>query len=280
MARNPSAQRKLLMTVLGWSIALVLFFPVLWTILTSFKTHADAIASPPLFFHFDWTLEAYRILWHQSDIRRYLLNSLLISVGATAIAIVIGVPAAWALAFAPTARTKLVLLWMLSTKMLPGIALFMPVYLLSRNLGLLDTRVGLMAILMLLNLPIVIWMLFVFFRDIPTPILEAARMDGASLAAEIVLILIPLALPAIFSTATLSLILAWNESFWVLLFSASKAGTMSAFLATFSNSPYIAQISAASTIAILPIMILGWFCQQQIVRGLTFGAVGRADRIT
>lgn len=280
MARNASARRKLLMTTLGWGVALVLFFPVLWTILTSFKTHIDAIASPPLFFHFDWTVEAYRTVWNDGNIKQYLLNSILISFGSTVIAIVIGIPAAWALAFAPTARTKLILLWMLSTKMLPGIALFMPVYLLARNLGLLDTRIGLMAILMLLNLPLVIWMLFVFFRDIPTPILEAARMDGAGLAEEIGLILIPLALPAIVSTATLSLILAWNESFWVLLFSASKAGTMSAFLASYSNSPYIAQISAASTIAILPIMILGWLCQRQIVRGLTFGAVGKADRIT
>lgn len=273
MARAVPKTYKLLFTIMGWTVGGIIFFPVLWIILTSFKSHSDVLASPPVFLNFDWTLDAYRTLWNGTDIARYLLNSILISLGSTIAALLVAIPAAWSMAFTPSKWTKPILLGMLTTKMIPAVALMMPVFLISRNLGLLDTRFGLGCILMLINLPIVAWMLFSFFRDIPLEILEAARMDGASPLKEITLVLIPLSWPAIMSTFALSVILSWNESFWVLLFSASKAGTMSAFIASYSNSPYWAQISAASVVAITPILVLGWLCQRQIVRGLTFGAV-------
>ncbi|MDA7429106.1 carbohydrate ABC transporter permease [Primorskyibacter aestuariivivens] len=273
MARAVPKTHKLLFTIIGWTVGGIIFFPVLWIILTSFKSHSDVLASPPVFLNFEWTMDAYRTLWDGIDIRRYLLNSIMISLGSTIAALLVAIPAAWSMAFTPSNWTKAILLGMLATKMIPAVALLMPVFLITINLGLLDTRFGLGCILMLINLPIVIWMLFSFFRDIPLEILEAARMDGASPLKEIALILMPLSWPAIMSTFALAVILSWNESFWVLNFTASEAGTMSAFLASYSNSPYWAQISAASVVAILPIMVLGWLCQMQIVRGLTFGAI-------
>lgn len=273
MARRVSITRKFILTVLGWIVACAMFFPVLWILLTSFKSHSDAIASLPGLLKSGWTLDAYRTLWSGSDIERYLFNSVLFSIGSSTAAILVAIPAAWSMAFAPTKWTKTILLGMLSTKMVPAVSLTMPIFLIGRNLGLIDTRIGLASVLMLINLPIVVWMLFSFFRDIPAEILEAARMDGANVWNEIVLILVPLSLPAIVSTFALSVILIWNESYWVLQFSAAKAGTMSAFLASYSNSPYWAQICAASTLAVAPIMALGWLCQRHIVRGLTFGAL-------
>ncbi len=273
VARTVSKSRKLANTVFAWLAGLLLFFPVFWTVLTSFKSNRDAIASPPLFLNFDWTLESYQLLWQTTDIDQYLLNSVVMSLGATFCVLAAAVPAAWSMAFFPSKWTKPILFGILGTKMLPAVALLTPVIMIASELSILDTKIGLIFILVAINLPIAVWMLFSFFRDIPVQILEASRMDGAGIREEIALILLPLAWPAIMSTFALCLILAWNESFWVLIFTATEAGTISAFLARFSNSPYISQIAAAATIAITPMIIIGWFCQKQIVRGLTFGAV-------
>jgi polyol transport system permease protein len=185
------------------------------------------------------------------------------------------VPAAWSMAFVPSKRTKDILLWMLSTKMLPAVGVLYPIYLIFINLGMLDTRTGLVAVMMLINLPIIVWMLYTYFREIPGEILEAARMDGASLRAEILYVLTPMAIPGIASTILLNFILAWNEAFWSLNLTAAKAGPLTAFIASYSSPEglFYAKLSAASTMAIAPILILGWFSQKQLVRGLTFGAV-------
>ena len=118
------------------------------------------------------------------------------------------------MAFSPTKRTKDILMWMLSTKMMPAVGVLVPIYLIFRDLGLLDSRIGLTVMLMLINLPIVVWMLYTYFREIPGEILEAARMDGATLWSEIVYVLTPMAVPGIASTMLLNIILAWNEAFW------------------------------------------------------------------
>ena len=179
------------------------------------------------------------------------------------------------MAFSPTKRTKDILMWMLSTKMMPAAAVLVPIYLIFRDLGLLDTRIGLTVMLMLINLPIVVWMLYTYFREIPGEILEAARMDGASLWNEIVYVLTPMAVPGIASTMLLNIILAWNEAFWTIHLTTTNAAPLTAFIASFSSPQglFWAKLSAASTLAIAPILIMGWFSQKQLVRGLTFGAV-------
>ena len=275
MARSVSTQRKVLVTAAAWFVALLIFFPVLWTILTSFKTEASAVASPPELLNADWTLENYTDVWARSDYPRFFWNSVVISLGSTALGLLIAIPAAWSMAFVPGKRTKDLLMWMLSTKMMPAAAVLIPMYLIFLRTGLFDTRIGLVLALMLMNLPVIIWMLYTYFKEIPGEILEAARMDGASLKNEVLYILTPMAIPGIASTMLLNVILAWNEAFWTITLTTVNAAPLSAFIASFSapQGLFYAKLSAASTMAIAPILILGWFSQKQLVRGLTFGAV-------
>ena len=275
MARAVTKKRKVLNTSAAWAVGLLIFFPILWTILTSFKTEAQAINDPPIFFFFDWTLENYGAVMERSNYMKFLWNSVIIAGGSTLIGIIIAVPAAWSMAFNPSKRTKDILLWMLSTKMLPAVGVLYPIYLLFIELGLLDSRTGLVIVMMLINLPIIVWMLYTYFREIPVDILEAARMDGATLKEEILYVLTPMAIPGIASTVLLNFILAWNEAFWTLNLTAANAAPLTAFIASYSSPEglFFAKLSAASTMAIAPILILGWFSQKQLVRGLTFGAV-------
>jgi sorbitol/mannitol transport system permease protein len=275
MARAVPNSRKVAVTIVAWVVGLLLFFPILWTILTSFKTEAEAIASPPSLVAFEWTLENYATVQERSDYFRHFWNSVVISIGSTLLGLLIAIPAAWAMAFVPGRRTKDVLMWMLSTKMLPPVGVLIPIYLIFRDTGLLDTRTGLVIVLTLINLPIIVWMLYTYFREIPGEILEAARMDGAGLRNEILYVLTPMAVPGIASTLLLNIILAWNEAFWTLNLTAANAAPLTAFIASYSSPEglFYAKLSAASTMAIAPILILGWFSQKQLVRGLTFGAV-------
>jgi sorbitol/mannitol transport system permease protein len=275
MARMVTTKRVIVSTSAAWLFGFLIFFPILWMILTSFKTELDAFSTPPSFLFFHWTTENYATVQERSDYFLHAINSIVIAGGSTLIALLIAVPAAWSMAFAPTKRTKDVLLWMLSTKMMPPVGVLVPIYLIYRDFGLLDSRAGLILILCLGNLPIVIWMLFTYFKEIPKDILEAARMDGATIGRELVYVLAPMAVPGIASTLLLNFILAWNEAFWTLNLSTSQAAPLTVFIASYSSPEglFWAKLSAASTLAIAPILVLGWFSQRQLVRGLTFGAV-------
>lgn len=273
MARAVSTRRKWIATAAAWVVALVIFFPILYMIVTSLKTEPEAIAGISLIP--SGTFENYIEVQTQRDYFKPFLNSVIISLGSTLIALLIAIPAAWSMAFSPTRRTKDILMWMLSTKMMPAVGVLVPMFLIFRDTGLLDTRIGLTVVLTLINLPIVVWMLYTYFREIPGEILEAARMDGATLMGEIVYVLTPMAVPGIASTMLLNIILAWNEAFWSIRLSAANAAPLTAFIASFSSPQglFWAKLSAASTLAIAPILIMGWFSQRQLVRGLTFGAV-------
>jgi sorbitol/mannitol transport system permease protein len=273
MARAITTRRTAVVTIIAWIVALVIFFPILYTIITSFKSETEAIQGFDLIPSF--TLESYVEVQTQKDYFKPFMNSVILSVGSTLLALLVAVPAAWAMAFSPTKRTKDILMWMLSTKMMPAVAVLVPIYLIFRDTGLLDSRIGLTIMLMLINLPIVVWMLYTYFREIPGEILEAARMDGASLWSEIVYVLTPMAVPGIASTMLLNIILAWNEAFWTIRLTTTNAAPLTAFIASFSSPQglFWAKLSAASTLAIAPILIMGWFSQRQLVRGLTFGAV-------
>jgi sorbitol/mannitol transport system permease protein len=275
MARRVSATHKLVTTSAAWIVGFVIFFPILWMILASFKTELEAFAIPPSFLFFHWTTENYAAVQERSDYLHHAINSIVIAGGSTLIALLIAIPAAWSMAFAPTKRTRDLLLWMLSTKMMPPVGVLVPIYLLYRTFGLLDSRAGLIIVLCLGNLPIVVWMLFTYFKEIPKDILEAARMDGATVGRELIYVLTPMAVPGIASTLLLNVILAWNEAFWTLNLSTSVAAPLTVFIASYSSPEglFWAKLSAASTLAIAPILVLGWFSQRQLVRGLTFGAV-------
>ncbi len=260
--------------IIAWIIALLMFFPILWMFITSFKTEVQAVQTPPLLF-FQPTIEGYREIFQQADYLAFAWNSVVVSFGSTIIALIIAVPAAFAMALYPTTSTRGTLLWMLSTKMLPAVGVLMPIYLATRTLGLLDTRFALVVIYTLSNLPIVVWMLFTFFRDTPKDIIEASRIDGASVRQLIFAVLLPLVMPGIASTGLLNVILCWNEAFWSLNLTAHEAAPLTAFIASFSapQGLFYAKLSAASVLAIAPILVFGWISQRQLVRGLTFGAV-------
>jgi sorbitol/mannitol transport system permease protein len=266
--------KKLAMTVVAWLVAGAVFFPIFWMLLTAFKSEIDAVSVPPKLF-FQPTLDNYIAVGQRADYFKFAWNSIAISVGSTILGLLLAIPAAYAMSFFPSPRTKDTLLWMLSTKMMPAVGVLVPIYILFRDSGLLDTRSGLIILYTLSNLPIVVWMLYSFFKELPKEILEAARMDGAGPFEQMLLLIMPLSAPGIASTALLSIILCWNEAFWSLNLSAAKAAPLTAYIASFSSPEglFWAKLSAASTLAVVPILIFGWLTQKQLVRGLTFGAV-------
>ncbi len=275
MARATTIRQKTITTVIAWTVAMVIFFPILWIVVLSFKSEGDAISTPMRVLTSAWTFDSYAVVQDRSDYFKHFFNSVIVAVGSTLLGILVAVPAAWSMAFVPSQRTRGILMWMLSTKMLPAVGVLYPIYLLFIELGLLDSRTGLVIVLMLINLPIIVWMLYTYFREIPAEILEAARMDGAGMRAELLYVLTPMAIPGIASTMLLNIILAWNEAFWTLNLTAAKAAPLTAFIASYSSPEglFYAKLSAASVMAIAPILVMGWFSQKQLVRGLTFGAV-------
>jgi sorbitol/mannitol transport system permease protein len=258
--------------VVAWLFALLLFFPIFWMTITAFKTEQQAYSSSLIFTP---TLDSFREVFARSNYFAFAWNSILISVGVTVICLLFAVPCAYAMAFFPTKKTQKVLLWMLSTKMMPSVGVLVPIYLLWKNTGMLDTVWGLIIVYTLINLPIAVWMSYTYFNEIPRDILEAGRIDGAATWQEIVYLLMPMSLPGLASTALLLVILSWNEAFWSINLSSSNAAPLTVFIASYSSPEglFWAKLSAASLLAVAPILIVGWLSQKQLVRGLTFGAV-------
>nr|WP_233882724.1 carbohydrate ABC transporter permease [Paraburkholderia flagellata] len=258
--------------LLAWLIAIALFFPIFWMTITAFKTEQQAYV-PTIFFL--PTLDSFREVFARSNYFAFAWNSVLISAGVTIACLILAVPAAYSMAFFPNQRTQKVLLWMLSTKMMPSVGVLVPIYLLWKNSGLLDTVSGLVIVYTLINLPIAVWMAYTYFNEIPRDILEAGRMDGAATWQEIVYLLMPMAVPGLASTALLLIILSWNEAFWSINLSSSNAAPLTVFIASYSSPEglFWAKLSAASLLAVAPVLIVGWLSQKQLVRGLTFGAV-------
>ena len=268
-------RKKWAIGIIAWLVAVIIFFPVFWMILTSFKTETEAISRLPHLF-FAPTLANYVLSTGASKLLSFCVEQRSRFIrfhaggnrGCSSVRLLDG------FSCRPSVL-KTTLLWMWSTKMMPSVGVLVPVYLIFRDLGLLDTLTGLLILDALLNLPIVVWMLYTFFKEVPKEVLEAARMDGAGPLREIYNLLLPLSLPGIVSTSLLAVILSWNEAFWSLTLTAAKAAPLTAFIASFSSPEglFYAKLSAASTMAIAPILILGWASQRQLVRGLTFGAV-------
>lgn len=261
-------------TVVAWAATLLIFFPLGWLVLTAFKTELQAISVPPLLV-FAPTFENFHEVQARSDYLLYAKNSLVTSVVSTVFGLMLAAPAAYSMAFFRTKRTKDILMWMLSTKMMPAVGALVPIYVLAQRSGLLDTQLALIVVFTLSNLPIMVWMLYSNYKEIPPEILEASRMDGATLWQEFRMVLLPLSMGGLASTGLLCLVLSWNEAFWALNLSSAKAGTLATLIASYSSPEglFWAKLSAASLMAIAPIVVFGWFSQKQLVQGLTFGAV-------
>ncbi len=265
-----------LLTVLTLFIAFAMFFPILWMFMTSFKTEAMAISFPPKFF-FTPTFENWRVAIFESPFLRYLRNTVSITFFSTILALVIGIPTAYAMAFYPTKRTNSSMLWIMSTRMLPPAGVIVPIYVLFNNLHLLNTQLGLVILYAAMNFPLIVWMLRSFMLDLPYEIIEAARLDGANLWQELRQVILPLLIPGIAATSLLALIFTWNEFFLAVnLTSSLDAAPLSVYISTFKAAQgnlFIAKMSAAATAAVIPVLVAGWVAQKQLVTGLTMGAI-------
>ena len=264
---------KVLWTVIGWLVVFVFFFPVLWMWLEAFKTEPQAASSPPTIL-FVPTLEEFQQVL-SGNFPPFFINSAISSILSTVLVLVLGLPAAYALAIRPVKRTRDVLFFFISTRFLPFAASLVPLYLLARDLHLLDNIFALALIYTTINLPLGVWLLRSFLLEIPPELFEAARVDGASFATEIRRIVVPLIAPGIAATSLICLIFSWNEFFYAVNFTSSTAATAPIFLVGFisGRSLFYAKLAAAATLASLPVLLAGWIAQKQLIRGLTMGAV-------
>jgi sorbitol/mannitol transport system permease protein len=246
-------------------------FPILYMVMTSFKTETDTVPPRLLFVP---TLANYAAVL-SSGILPYLFNSLVVTVGAMTLSIVFGVPAAYAIVFGRMKAPDSVYFWFLSTTFLPAVSVIVPVFLVFKALGALDSRWAMILIYMGANIPIVVWMVRSFLRDIPIELLEAAEIDGASRSSTFFRIILPLAKGGIVSTALLVFIFIWNEFFFAVNLTYVHAGTLPVFMASYMTQEglFWAKLSAISTLTVLPPLILGWISQKAMVRGVMQGAV-------
>ncbi len=274
----PSWRRHLpghLLSLLTLVLSFLMFFPILWMVLTSLKTEDMAIAVPPQFV-FTPTFENWRAVFVGTPFVEFLGNTVLITFLSTFLALLLGVPAAYAMAFYRTKRTDSTMLWMMSTRMLPPAGVIVPIYVLFNNLNLLDTHLGLILLYGGMNLPLVVWMVVGFMEDLPFTIIEAARLDGASLWQEFRYVLLPLLIPGLAATSLLALIFTWNEFFFAVNLTTRDASPLSIYVSTFKSAQgelFIARMSAVATAAVIPVLLAGWAAQKQLVSGLTLGAV-------
>jgi sorbitol/mannitol transport system permease protein len=265
-----------LLTALTLLLALLMFFPILWMAITSFKTEALAISFPPPIF-FEPTFENWRTVLFSSAFPRHLFNTVSLTFWSTLLALALGIPTAYGMAFYPTKRTDSSMLWIMSTRMLPPAGVIVPLYVIYNNLGLLNTHLGLIILYAGMNFPLVVWMVRSFMLELPYDIIEAARLDGANLWQELSKVIFPLLIPGLAATSLLALIFTWNEFFLAVnLTSTLDASPLTVYVSTFKAAQgdlFIAKMSAAATASIIPVLVAGWLAQRQLVTGLTMGAV-------
>ena len=276
-------RRTTLATRLGlglatWIIVLVFFFPVAWMVLTGFKTETTANTPTPQLV-FTPTLFEYQSVWYgtagTAGLRGFLEHSILISLASTIIVIALALPAAYALAIRPIRKWRDVLFFFISTKMLPIVGAIIPLYILARDLNILDTQRLLILLYTAMNLPIAVWMLRSFLLEVPISVIEAAQVDGAKLPRQLRSVVIPLIMPGLAAAALLCFIFSWNEFFLAVNLTTTNGATVPIYLVGFvaPEGQFLAHLSAAATVACMPVLIAGWAAQDKLVRGLSMGAV-------
>jgi sorbitol/mannitol transport system permease protein len=269
---NTNLAKKAVLTIVAWVVGIIVFLPILWMVVTAFKPESAAETWPPQ-FTFSPTLHEFNIVF--DGMGPYIANSAIATVGSTILVLVLALPAAYALSVRPVRRWRDGLFFFISTKMLPIVAAIGPLYILILRTGLLDSIWALILLYAAMNLPLAIWMLRSFMLEVPGETLEAARLDGASRYREITEIIMPVVSPGLVSTGLICVIFAWNELFLAINLTVTKAATMPMFL--ISSVPqeglYIAHLSAAATVASVPVIIVGWIAQRSLVRGLSMGAI-------
>jgi len=259
--------------VLAWFAGIIFFFPVFWMFLTAFKQEADAYTDPPKLV-FEPTLDQFTSVLDRG-VGPYLANSAIATVISVLLVLLLATPAAYALSIRPVKKTRDVLFFFISTRMLPVVAAIVPLYIAAKTVHLLDNIATLIILYTAMNLPIAVWMMRSFFQEVPKELIEAATVDGAPLRTVLREVMLPIVAPGLAATALICFIFAWNEFFFAVNLTASQAATVPVFLVGFITSEglYWAQLSAAATLATLPVLIAGWIAQNQLVRGLSMGAI-------
>jgi sorbitol/mannitol transport system permease protein len=262
---------------LAWVVGLIMFFPVFWMVLNSFKSEADANTSPKLFF--SPTLDEYRTVTESAggllSFGEAFTNSVVVVLVSTLIVLALAIPAAYALAVKPVHKWRDVLFFFISTKFLPVVAAILPIWILARELNLLNTRQVLIILYTAINLPLAVWMLRSFFAEIPRELIEAAEIDGASIRGQLTSIILPMAAPGIAATALLCVIFAWNEFFYAVQLNPVDGSTVPIWVTTnvSTRGDFLAKLSAASVLACIPVVLAGWIAQKRMIRGLAMGAI-------
>jgi sorbitol/mannitol transport system permease protein len=260
-------------TLIAWILTVFFFAPVAWMVLTSFHHEADAASNPPSLLA-PLTGEQYALLFGR-DIAPFLINSVTASVISTLLVLVLTVPAAYALSIKPVEKWTDVMFFFLSTKFLPPIAALLPIYLIVKQIGMLDNVFTLVVLYTSMNLPIAIWMMRSFLAEVPKEILEAAEVDGAGLITVLLRIVAPIAVPGMAATALICFIFSWNEFMFAVNLTATRASTAPVFLVGFITNEglFLARLCAAATLVSLPVLVAGFLAQDKLVRGLSLGAV-------
>jgi sorbitol/mannitol transport system permease protein len=261
------------LTTLTWLLALAFFFPVAWMAATAFKQENQAASDPPTSF-FTPTLDQFRaVIEGGSGV--YVANSAIATGVSTVLVLLLGIPAAYALSIRPVEKVSDVLFFFISTKMLPVVAVIVPIYVVAGQLKVLDNIWTLVVLYTAMNLPIAVWMMRSFFLEVPGEVLEAASVDGAGLMRTLRSVLIPMVAPGIAATALICVIFSWNEFFFALNLTASRAATVPVLIVSTMTSEglFLARLCAAALLASLPVIIAGWVAQKQLVRGLSMGAI-------
>jgi sorbitol/mannitol transport system permease protein len=260
-------------SMVTWLLAIVLFFPVFWMVLTSFKKEGDAYTDPPK-FTFHPTLTEYHAVFSNGAGPPFL-HSIFVSLVSVVIVLLLATPAAYALSVRPIKLWKNALFFFLSTKMLPYVAAIVPIYIIALHTGLLDNDWALVILYTGFNLPLAVWMIRSFLMEVPHELLEAARIDGAGVVVELTRVIFPIVLPGLAATSLICVIFTWNEFFFAYFLTATKGPTVPIFLVSFlqTEGEYWARLAAAATVACLPVILAGWIAQKQLVRGLSLGAL-------
>lgn len=263
--------------IVAWTVGLIFFFPVLYMVLNSFKSEQDANTTVKLLF--DASLDRYREVTESAggllSFSAAFANSAVVVLVSTVIVLVLAVPAAYALAIRPVAKWRDILFFFISTKFLPVVASILPLWILARQFDLLNTRWVLVILYTGMNLPLAVWMLRSFFREIPRELIEAAEIDGANLWGQMRSIILPMAAPGIAATALLCVVFAWNEFFYAVQLNPAGSSTVPIWVTTniSTRGDFLAKLSAASVLACLPVVLAGWIAQKRMIRGLAMGAI-------
>jgi ABC-type glycerol-3-phosphate transport system permease component len=266
-----TSTKRTLLSLLCLAIGIVYLFPYAWMVMTGFRSAVDTLS---LRFIFQPTLEGFRSVLGDSIFRAYMLNSIIVSTLTTAVVLTIAAPAAFALAHLPIRGTGF-LLFVLIVRMVPGIAILIPIYLVASRLGVLDTHGVLIVLYSTFNLPFAIWLLRGFFCDVPGEIREAAIIDGCSEWQVFLKIMLPLSSSGIVATGVFVFIAAWNEFLFALALTNNFASTAPLAMVAF-RSEYGVQwpsIGAAAFIISTPVVLFAVVMQRFLVRGLTMGSV-------